>query len=182
MEFFDWYVPSESGIAVPPYVDLLERGEYEAALPAIQQAIGNDDAFAMSCYGALLAMGRGCTKDISEAALWFRQAAVRGNVNGQTAMGICLATGNGAPLDLGEAAYWLYRGGKGGSLVAVEVLGKLAEDNPWIIGEHFSDRDLAVLVVESRKLAFAKLGKEYPSGRDISRDKPVVARGSPTYH
>lgn len=182
MEFFDWYVPSESTDTLPTYIDMLQRGEYANALPGIQEAIKNDDAFAMSCYGALLAMGRGCEKDIDEAALWFRQAAVRGNVNGQTALGICLATGNGAPLDLSEAAYWLYRGGKGGSLVAVEVLGKLAEENFWIIGEHFSEKDLAVLVVESRKLAFAKLGKEYPSGRDLSRDSPDAIRGSPTFH
>lgn len=182
MEFFDWYVPKDGADADPPYVGMLERHEYESAVPILREATGKDDAFAMSCYGALLAMGRGCEKDIDEAALWFRQAAVRGNVNGQTALGICLATGNGAPLDLGEAAYWLYRGGKGGSLVAVEVLGKLAQDNPWIIGEHFSEQDLAVLVVESRKLAFAKLGKEYPSGRDLCTGKPDAAQGSLTYH
>lgn len=166
MNLFSWFVPTEQPHtnAIPLYIELIEAERFDMAFPLLKKLAARNDALAMTCLGSLYAMGKGCTKDPVEAAVWFRQAANGGNINAQTALGCCLATGNGVPMDLSEAAYWLYRGGKGGSLVAVEVLGKLAFDNPSIIGEHFTDAELAMLVVESRRKAFAKMGREYPSG------------------
>lgn len=167
MNLFSWFIPTEyphPSQTPPEYVTLIDAECFDRAFPVLEFYAARNDALAMTCLGALYAMGKGCDKDTYQAAIWFRQAANRGNVNAQAALGICLATGNGVPLDLSEAAYWLYRAGKGHSLVAVEVLGKLAFDNPAIIGEHFTDIELSTLVVESRRKAFAKMGREYPSG------------------
>lgn len=170
MNLLSWFIPSEqphTNQEKPIYCQLIDSEQYEKALPFLKQHAARNDSLAMLCLGTLYATGKGCVKDFNEAALWFRQAANLGNVNAQTALGICLARGIGAPLDLSEAAYWLYRGAKGNSLVAVEVLGKLAFDNPSIIGQHFSAAELNTLVVEKRRLAFAKFGREYPSGKKL---------------
>lgn len=134
----------------PPYAEALNRRDYAAALPLLQQAIARDDARAMGAYAALLALGRGVEKNSQEAYCWFRQGATRGDVRSQVSLGMCLAGGTGTPIDRVEAGYWLYRAGKAGSLEAIAILGELSDRDHSIVGPHFSEDELIDLVYHYR--------------------------------
>ena len=135
----------------PPYYAPLLAGDYAAAVPLLQQAIHQEDGHAMGVMASLLAMGRGVEQNIDEAALWFRQAAVRGDVLGQTAFGLCLATGHGVDKDPQEGAYWLFRAATAGHRTAAESLGDLVLKDQSLVGKHFSMDDVAQLIRRLRK-------------------------------
>ena len=163
-KLFDWV----SGVwgrssELPPrekseehWVELLRTGDFVAAVPALHKAIRGEDAHAMRALGELLALGKGIEKAPESAASWFRQAAVRGDVIGQSSFGICLATGFGIAQDETEPAYWLYRAGKAGNQKAIEALQQVTLRNRATVGPHFSARDLYVLLRESKRPQIGK--------------------------
>lgn len=149
-KFFSLSSSSTAGEAPPYYAPLL-AGDYASAIPLLQQAIREEDGHAMGVMASLLAMGRGVEKDIEEAALWFRQAAVRGDVLGQTAFGLLLATGYGVAKDPQEGAYWLYKAATSGHRTAAECLGDLVLKDRSLVGKYFSMDDVRRLMRRLRK-------------------------------
>lgn len=137
----------------PAYHDLLEREDYEGALPLLREAVRRDDARAMTALGSMLVVGQSIEQDVEEGVLWLRQAAVRGDLRGQYCLGSFLAAGLGVARNDEEAAFWLYQASRGGLRDAVEALSNLALRNPAVVGEHFSMDDLVVMVGEARKVA-----------------------------
>lgn len=135
----------------PPYYAPLKAGDYAAAVPLLQEAIRQEDCHAMGVMASLLAMGRGVSKNIEEAVLWYRQAAVRGDVFSQTAFGLCLATGAGVAKDPQEGAYWLFKAATAGHRTAAESLGDLVLKDQSLVGKHFSMDDVAQLMRRLRK-------------------------------
>ena len=69
--------------------------------------------------------GRGVKKDESEAAKWFRLAAVQGAALSQDALGSMLAKGKGVPKDCKEAATWYRKAVEQDLLSAQMHLGEL---------------------------------------------------------
>jgi TPR repeat protein len=129
------------------YLEFIENKDFAAALPLLTEAIRHNDARAMAFLGAMTALGLGLKADPEGASAWFRQAAVHGDVSSQTALGLCLASGLGIREDRQEAAYWLYKAGCAGNMKAIQSLAAVADQDPSIIGEHFSEDQLIELVL-----------------------------------
>lgn len=125
----------------PIYYEPLRRGDFVAAIPMLRQAMRQEDAHAMAIFGTLLAFGRGIEQDQADAADWFRQSAVRGELAGQSAYGACLASGLGVAMNRDEAAYWLYRAGRAGYSPAVDILADLVLSDASVVGKHFSEAE-----------------------------------------
>ena len=161
------------------YVDLIQNKDYEKARPLLEEGAKKMDRLAMRYLGTLYSYGfGGCPKDAVEAAAWYRQAAVLGDHGGQTALGLCYATGVGTPLDLEEGAYWLYKAGMSGSVVAVESLGQLVDQNMHLIGKHFSEEELASLIFKTRQ----KLFKQHNFKCDVYDKLEADSEGKQSVH
>lgn len=158
MNFLDKFFGGAAESKGGSYVEPLKRGDFTAAIPLLRSAIRKDDERAMGLMAALTAFGRGVEQNVEEACCWFRQAAVRGHVESQAALGLCLATGVGTRVDRHEAAYWLYRASKAGNRQAIEALGALAFKDHSIVGKHFSEDELCLLVTQLRKLPMTRQG------------------------
>lgn len=141
---------SAAGEEEPQYFQLLRERCYEAALPALQQAIAQGDARAMGFYGALLSLGEGIDQDRRLAATWFHQGAAHGDVFSQLAFGVCLASGLGVQTDQQEAAYWLYQAAIAGHPVAIGALSDIVGQNPGVVGPHFSIEEYHDLMAQLR--------------------------------
>lgn len=141
----------------PDYYAPLRRGDHVAAIPLLRRAMRHEDAHAMALYATLLAMGNGIEKNLEDAADWYRQAAVRGELVAQVAFGMCLATGKGVAINQREAAYWLYRAARGGYSPAVDMLGDLVMCDRSVIGEHFSQAEFDALLRLAHRPAGAML-------------------------
>ena len=122
----------------PAYCRHLRQHDFEAAIVPLCEALGHEDPVAMTTYASLLALGRGVEQDSTEAATWFRRAAVLGNTEGQVAFGACLASGIGVPRNDDEAAYWLYQAAKKNHCSAADLLASVVLRNPAVIGKHFT--------------------------------------------
>ena len=143
--------PSSAAQRRLTYLRALQVRDYDTALPLIEAAVRFEDPIAMACLGLYYQSGLGsCAKDQESATAWYRQAAVRGNAQGQCALGLQLATGAGTALDNEEAAYWLYKAACQGAPVAVDALGQLVHETPALIGKYFSESELRRLIKESR--------------------------------
>ncbi len=55
----------------------------------------------------MYAAGRGVTRDLAEAATWYRRAAEHGIAQARLSLGIAYALGRGVPRDLLQAHKWL---------------------------------------------------------------------------
>jgi hypothetical protein len=64
-------------------------------------------------------------KDRSEAARWFRMAAVAGNAEAQVYLGVMYARGDGVAKNRDEAVSWLRKAAAQGSSRAQEYLERL---------------------------------------------------------
>jgi TPR repeat protein len=64
------------------------------------------DAEAQYRWGRRLARGDGVTKDLTEAAKWYRKAADQNHAPSQNVLGSCYEKGEGVPQDPIEAAKW----------------------------------------------------------------------------
>lgn len=152
MRLFDIFRGKQRIKCEPTYTDLLEQGDYVAAIPLLQDAIKKDDPAAMGVLASLLTIGRGVERNLEDAALWFRQAAVRGHVASQAALGFCLASGTGGRTDFQEAAHWFYKAACAGHRKAAEGLGDLVfKDRALLDLGLFSAREVNDLVLAARQ-------------------------------
>jgi len=151
MDLLDSVFEKKPNESEPPYYEPLRQRDFVAAVPLLMDAIRRDDAQAMALFATLLALGRGVKQNMQDAADWFRQAAVRGQVSGQAAYGGCLASGLGVERNDSEAAYWLFRSAQQGYSQAIEMLSNLALRNREVIGQHFSIEDFMGLMRKAKR-------------------------------
>lgn len=70
-------------------------------------------------------IGKGVTKDYTEAAKWYRKATDQGDALGQNQLGSCYLNGNGVTKDTKEAAKWFRKAADQGLALAQGNLGYL---------------------------------------------------------
>lgn len=77
-----------------------------------------------------LEAGRGCPRNLTEAAAWMRTAADGGCADSATRLGVCYLHGNGVKLDQVQAAAWLTQGSQDGAAnpFATFSLGQMHEN------------------------------------------------------
>jgi TPR repeat protein len=129
------------------FLTAVEAEDADTVLGILKTESERGNPEAMAALAALYSTGRGGVQQSdAEAALWYRQAAVRGYVDAQALLGLALATGGGVEPNPDEAAYWLYQAATAGHAEALEWLADLVFQVPDVIGKHFSSTDLAKLL------------------------------------
>jgi TPR repeat protein len=100
--------------------DAYRSGDLVGAMPLLRRAADAGDARAQALYGHLL--------DISEfneqAALYYRQAAEQGNVDGQFGLGSLYAAGEGVERDAAAARRWFELAASQGHAGAINTLAR----------------------------------------------------------
>ncbi len=86
----------------------LERGDYAAAVPQLDELAGRGDAVAITKLATLYQEGRGVPRDATRAAMLYEQAAARGNADAQYNLGNMYLLGEGVPQD-DDWAFTYYR-------------------------------------------------------------------------
>ncbi|MGE3775071.1 MAG: tetratricopeptide repeat protein, partial [Gammaproteobacteria bacterium] len=86
----------------------LERGDYAAAVPQLDELAGRGDAVAITRLATLYQEGRGVPRDATRAAMLYEQAAARGNADAQYNLGNMYLLGEGVPQD-DDWAFTYYR-------------------------------------------------------------------------
>lgn len=90
----------------------VERAKAEAGNPESQAHLG-----------FMFAIGRGASKQPTEARRWFRRAAEQGVAEAQYNLGVMVAEGAGGPADAAEAVPWFQRAAEQGHRAAQFELG-----------------------------------------------------------
>ena len=75
--------------------------------------------------GASYSLGKGVTKDNSEAVKWFHKAALQNNASAQFCLGYSYAEGEGVVTNFVEAYKWISLAAEQGNEVAKEYIGDL---------------------------------------------------------
>ena len=87
-------------------------------------AAENGDANAQHYLGFIYSAKIG-SKDLAEAAKWYRKAATQGVTKSQFALGLIYEKGKGVKKDLAEAAKWYGKAAEQGEPSAIRKLAKL---------------------------------------------------------
>jgi len=130
---------------------------------------GNADA--QFNLGAMYDKGEGVTKDLAEAAKWYRQAAEQGLAVAQSNLGSMYANGEGVQKDSIEAVKWYRKAAEQGYAKAQKTLGFMLEQGKGV------PKDSAEAVKWYRLAAdqgYAeaqnKLGEAYANGTGVLRN------------
>jgi TPR repeat protein len=78
----------------------------DSQFEAFLKAANEGNAQAQLLVGLSYKGGRGTSKDLTEAARWYRRAAVQGNSAAQYFLGVMYAEGEGVPKNNAEAVKW----------------------------------------------------------------------------
>ncbi len=98
-----------------PARDLMEAGEFEAAMQALQPAAISGNAEAEELIGVMYAMGLGVERDDIRAFDWYLRASLKGHAGAQSGIGWYYEVGRGvAAPDLVRAYAWYVLSAIGG--------------------------------------------------------------------
>jgi TPR repeat protein len=103
--------------------DMLSRGDYANAVPALLKRADAGDVEAQSALGGLYLAGKGTPQDLTEGVKWSTKAANAGNVSAQFNLATLYTNGIGVSKDMTEAAAWLEKAARQGHAGAQELLG-----------------------------------------------------------
>src|SRR5215469_12033516 len=136
----------------------------------IRAALGNAEAEA--ALADMYARGEGRTRDLTEAARWFRRAAEQGNAAAQYNLGTMYANGEGVPRDRAQAARWYQKAAEQGDDDAANELGRMYWTGDGV------PRDLGLAATwtqkaaeQGNKVAQFRLGIMYMGGEGVPEDR-----------
>jgi TPR repeat protein len=92
-------------------------------LDVLKEQAEKGNTLAQCRLGVCYYNGKGVSKNLAEAAKWFRKAAEQGYALAQCRLGICYATGEGVPENFAEAAKWYRKAAEQGYALAQCRLG-----------------------------------------------------------
>jgi len=99
--------------------------KYQKAFERIKPIAEQGHLQAQVYLGAMYNNGQGVAKDHTEAAKWYRKAAMVGWLIAQNLLGTMYAIGHGVPQDNREAAKWYRKAAEQGHPDAQLLLGKM---------------------------------------------------------
>ena len=95
--------------------DLMEAGDYAAAMRELLPAARSGNAEAEELIGVMHALGLGVARDDARAFEWYLRAALKGHAGAQSGVGWYYETGRGlAAVDLVRAYMWYVLSAIGG--------------------------------------------------------------------
>ena len=102
--------------------DPIERVGNNNSFSDYLEAADAGDPVAQNKVGNMYAKGKGCKKNSSKAAQYYRMAAEQGNKYAQHNLGFCYWDGNGVSRDRNEAIKWLRLSANQGYKPAIKFL------------------------------------------------------------
>lgn len=111
-----------------PYEDAIEAsraGKYEQAFQMLKRLADQGDARAAHQVGMAFEYARGTTSSFTEAAKYYRIAAIKGSAGSQTNLGLLYLKGKGLPKNRDTAIYWLKKSQAQGGSIAKNKLDEL---------------------------------------------------------
>ena len=140
-------------------------------------AAENGDAEAQVWLGWCYANGQGVSKDLKEAAKWYRKSAEQGLKEAQYSLGLCYYNGRGVPQSYEEAVKWYRKAAEQGVKEAQYDLGKCYENGQGVS----KDINEAVkwyrkAAVQGVKEAQYSLGLCYANGQGVPKDFAEAAK------
>jgi TPR repeat protein len=96
---------------------------YALALKEITPLAKGGHADSQHLLGLMYYMGRGVTRDYTQALVWHRKAALQGKADAQYVVGAMYYTGNSVPQDQKTAVSWFRKAAEQGHAEAQHALG-----------------------------------------------------------
>lgn len=110
--------------AMPPPGPKASAQKYTAAeISELQENAAAGDTAAQFALGNAYADGNGVSKNLTQAAVWYRKAAEQGNAKAQNSLGVLYCTGDGVEKDKKQAVQWYHKAAKQGNGSAMFNLG-----------------------------------------------------------
>ena len=94
--------------------DLMDAGDYRAAMQELLPAATAGNAEAEELIGVMYALGLGVARDDARAFEWYLRAAMKGHAGAQSGVGWYYETGRGVATDLVRAYLWYVLSAIGG--------------------------------------------------------------------
>ena len=104
-------------------VNAYEREDYTTALPRLQRLAERGEATAQFYLGTMYSAGSGLPKAATQAAIFYRKAALQGFAEAQYLLGVSYANGEGVARDDALAVVWWHKAAEQGLAVAQNALG-----------------------------------------------------------
>lgn len=106
--------------------DLMEAGEYTAAMEMFRTYARSGNADAEELIGVMYALGLGVPRDDARAFDWYLRASMKGHAGAQSGIGWYYEIGRGMPApDLVRAYLWYTLSAIGGDVDAPDSLAEL---------------------------------------------------------
>ena len=128
-----FFIPASAAAEIGTALDLMDAGNYRAAMQELVPAAQSGDADAEELIGVLYAMGLGVARDDIRAFDWYLRASMKGHAGAQSGVGWYYEVGRGMPApDLIRAYTWYVLSAIGGDPDAAisqeEVVKKMTTD------------------------------------------------------
>jgi TPR repeat protein len=108
------------------WYQLLLATIFSSALAAAAAQTNAGDASSQVQVGECYASGKGVTRDLKQAADWYRKAADKGDIGGEVHLAALYRDGGkGFPRDMAQAAEWYRNAAEQGDVTAQATLGVL---------------------------------------------------------
>ena len=131
--------------------------------------------------GLFYDLGLGVSKDLVEAAKWYRKSAEQGNANAQCSLGQCYYKGEGVLKDPVEALKWFRKSAEQGDAIAQFELGVCYYEGDGVLRdpvEAYAYFNLAGITSEPARKCRDKLEKEMTPSQieaGVKRSKELQA-------
>ncbi|MDH5750020.1 MAG: sel1 repeat family protein [Rhodospirillales bacterium] len=147
-------------------------GDYATALTVLKPLADRGDPDSQNLLGWIYSSeGKGWTKDIQKASIWFRKSAEQGNAKAQFNLGKMFLTGKEIGRNFSKAAYWFSKASEQGSQGAQYYLARLYEVGAGVPkDEEKAARLWKNLAEHGWAIAQYETGKNYRKGRGVPKD------------
>jgi TPR repeat protein len=114
-------------------LELLQRQDFERAVPMLRQLAEAGNADAAAYYGGLFLVGTGgVPRDLAQARRWLERSAAGGNPSAAFNLAVMAERGDGMAADPAEAFGWYRKAAEGGIAAAMLKTGQAYRDGTGV--------------------------------------------------
>ena len=160
----------------------LQAGEFQKALPIIQDLAQRGDAIAQSHLGLMYFNGDGVDKDFNKASYWYEKSATSGLIHQATVdamfqLAVLFKGYGGHPKDMARMIHWLEQAGNAGDVEAMNQLGLLFYDGQGVTKDYAKAFEwFSKAAAKNHPESQSFMGDLYRFGRSVDKDYAEAVR------
>ena len=160
----------------------LQAGEYQKALPIIEDLAQRGDAVAQANFAVMYFNGDGVPKDINKASYWYEKSATSGSKHPAVVGAMSTLAGlyrgqGGHSRDMARSAYWYEQAGNAGDVEAMNQLGILYYDGNGRAKDYAKALAwFSKAAAHNHPEAQSFIGDLYRFGRSVNQDYAEAVR------